>query len=332
MSGLLKANTKLNNSHKELFLKVQSGEASKQELDNYCQLKKENDVMGSELESMEAIWQKLTEYPIELDSSFDLDTGATPNKNNRTWLKFAIAATLACVSILVLLNLHNQPSIQYQTAYSQLSQQKLIDDSSVHLNASSEIEVSINDQQRRVLLKQGEALFTVAKDPDRKFIVQTPLGAVQAIGTQFNVNLLSDSLVVTVIEGTVLVSTPSNEKNEPNKAEIATANQQVKLNRQRDIHIEDINDTSPLTAWRHGKLVFNGLALNQALEMAERHTKHKITILDTRLNELPIYGVFNSGDIKGFLDALEHSFPLVAIDNNSNGSYLVYRRQSPPTN
>lgn len=331
MPSLLRTNTKLSNSHKELFLKVHSGEASKQELENYGQLKKENDVIGSELESMEAIWQKLAEYPIEMDSVFDLDTDIVPSNNNRTWIKFAIAATLACVSVLVLLNLHNQPSIQYQTTYSQLSNQQLIDDSSVHLNASSVIEVDINDQQRRVLLKQGEALFTVAKDPNRKFIVQTPLGAIQAIGTQFNVNLLSDSLVVTVVEGTVLVSTPSNKKNETNKAEIATTNQQVKLNRQRDIHIEEINDTSALTAWRHGKLVFTGLALNQALEMAERHTKHKITILDTRLNELPIYGVFNSGDVKGFLDALEQSFPLVAIDNNSNGSYLVYRRQAIPT-
>lgn len=318
----------LNSTQKKLFLKVQSGEATPAELARYNQLKQESTTLCRALEEMEGCWDKLFEYPIELNHDFDLPAVEKHRANNRTWQMFAIAATLACVSLLLFFKNHTTEPLYYQTAYNQHISQQLSDHSTVHLNASSRIEVNINDQERRVLLSQGEALFDVTKDTARKFIVETPFGEVLAIGTQFNVNLLSESLVVTIVEGTVMVSAPELENGSSSKAEVATVNQSVVVDQRREISTANLDDIAPAVAWRQGKLVFSGQPLSEALEIAGRHSQHKITILDNRLRDLPVHGIFNSGDITGLLAALESSFPLVAISEGPNVSNLAYRTSS----
>lgn len=318
----------LSRSEKKLFLRVQSGEATPAELARYDQLKQENTRVRRILESMEGCWDQLFEYPIELNPALDLQPADKRLTSNRGWQMFAIAATLACISVLLFFQNNSTETIFYQTAYNQHMSQQLSDRSTVHLNASSRVEVNINDRERRVVLSQGEALFDVAKDATRKFVVETPFGEVLAVGTQFNVNLLSESLVVTIVEGTVMVSAPEQENGSLSKAEVATVNQSVVVDQRHEISTTDVDDTAPVVAWRQGKLVFSGQALSEALEIAGRHSQHRITILDNRLSELPVHGIFNSGDTIGLLAALESSFPLVAISEGPNTSYLAYRAPS----
>lgn len=318
-------NNRSNNDHKELFLKIQLGEASPEEQARYAQMKAANSVVGQELELMENCWQQLFEYPVELNPAYDLPPVGRRHTSPRGWQLLAVAATLTFVALALLFSKQTTQPVSYQTAYNQYTSQELADESRVHLNASTRIAVNFDDRERRVQLKQGEALFEVAKDGSRRFIVETPLGEIQAIGTMFNVNLLSERLVVTIVEGTVMVSTPEQADGGPIGAEVASLNQRVVVNRQLEIKVANLEDTTPSVAWRSGKLVFSGQPLHEVLEIAGRHSQHKITILDSRLRELPVYGVFNRGDIVSLLAALESSHPLAAVSEGSNAFYLAYR-------
>src|SRR5258708_6316398 len=56
-----------------------------------------------------------------------------------------------------------------------------------------------------VELLDGQALFEVAKDAARRFVVRSGATRVRAVGTQFDVYRRSGSTVVTVVEGQVAV-------------------------------------------------------------------------------------------------------------------------------
>ncbi|HYG28420.1 MAG TPA: FecR domain-containing protein, partial [Caulobacteraceae bacterium] len=81
----------------------------------------------------------------------------------------------------------------------------LEDGSRVELNTDSRIEVAYAEDQRRIVLLKGEALFEVAKDPSRPFVVMANGAEVRAIGTAFNIRLREKLVELTVTEGVVSV-------------------------------------------------------------------------------------------------------------------------------
>ena len=81
----------------------------------------------------------------------------------------------------------------------------LADGSTVDLNARSKLRVEFSKNERRVELLDGQALFQVAKDHTRPFIVASGEATVRAVGTQFDVNRKSGGTTVTVLEGRVAV-------------------------------------------------------------------------------------------------------------------------------
>lgn len=95
----------------------------------------------------------------------------------------------------------------YRTSVGQQSVNRLDDGSVVNLNTQSRVKVAFSGKTRFVELK-GEALFTVAHDPARPFLVRTHDATILAVGTQFNVYEQAGETRVAVVEGVVRV-TPS---------------------------------------------------------------------------------------------------------------------------
>jgi transmembrane sensor len=82
----------------------------------------------------------------------------------------------------------------------------LEDGTVVYAGPRTKLRFHFNDETRAVTLVRGEALFEVAKEPGRPFIVTTDAGRVQAVGTEFATADLGDTVVVTVAEGKVVVT------------------------------------------------------------------------------------------------------------------------------
>ena len=100
----------------------------------------------------------------------------------------------------------------------------LPDGSTVDLNARSKLRIEFTEDERRVSLLDGQALFQVAKDKNRPFVVASVEATVRAVGTQFDVNRRPSGTTVTVLEGRVAVySTARPEASPPGSAETQTA-------------------------------------------------------------------------------------------------------------
>ena len=120
--------------------------------------------------------------------------------------RFAAAAACALVATLAIAlwwSAERYPL--YTTDVGERRSLTLADGSTVDLNARSRIRIEFTKGERRVELLDGQALFQVAKDKDRPFIVRSGDATVRAVGTQFDVYLKSSGTTVTVLEGRVAV-------------------------------------------------------------------------------------------------------------------------------
>jgi transmembrane sensor len=95
----------------------------------------------------------------------------------------------------------------------------LADGSTVDLNARSKLRVEFSQNERRVELLDGQALFQVAKDKNRPFIVASGEATVRAVGTQFDVYRKDSGTTVTVLEGRVAVYSTAHALSNSGSAE-----------------------------------------------------------------------------------------------------------------
>ena len=95
----------------------------------------------------------------------------------------------------------------YSTDVGEQRSLALADGSTVELNSRSRIKVQYTEHERHIDLLEGQALFHVAKNKWRPFIVTAADTRVRAVGTAFDVYKTSSGAVVTVVEGRVAVRT-----------------------------------------------------------------------------------------------------------------------------
>ncbi len=123
-----------------------------------------------------------------------------------SWRRLAIAASITAVAVIggTLTMLELSAPI-YATALGEQRSIQFADGSTVELNSRSKIRVKYSKLDRDVELLEGQALFHVAHDVSRPFIVAVGATRVRAVGTQFDVYKKSNGTVVTVVEGRVAV-------------------------------------------------------------------------------------------------------------------------------
>ena len=100
-------------------------------------------------------------------------------------------------------------SADLRTATGEQKDLHLPDGSRLLLNTASAIDVAFDMTSRRLRLFSGEVLITTARDPSpspRPFLVETPQGVAQALGTRFALRLDGARCRVAVMEGAVRVS------------------------------------------------------------------------------------------------------------------------------
>jgi transmembrane sensor len=139
--------------------------------------------------------------------NFKLKTQKTAKKgkviqfNFKKLYKYAAAVVLLFTTSYFLLFNNNAT---FKTALAQTKSFNLPDNSKVVLNANSEISYLKKEwEKKRSLTLKGEAYFKVQKG--KKFTVQTTIGKVTVLGTQFNVKQREGYFEVKTYEGLVRV-------------------------------------------------------------------------------------------------------------------------------
>jgi transmembrane sensor len=144
---------------------------------------------------------------------------AVEKRRTTPWLVWTLAATILVAIGAGAAWFHAQRGL-YTTESAEQRTVTLEDGSRIELNARSRLRVTYSRVLRTVELYDGQALFQVAKDSSRPFLVKSGEATVRAVGTQFDVYRKDDNTTVTVLEGRVAVFTKELRQAslEPNNA------------------------------------------------------------------------------------------------------------------
>jgi transmembrane sensor len=223
---------------------------------------------------------------------------------------------------------HRYPT--YSTEIGENRSVTLADGSLIDLNARSRVRVEFLKGERDVELVRGQALFEVAKDAARPFIVRSGAARVRAVGTQFDVNLGRSGTTVTVVEGRVaVVNEDSSASQSPPAATLAQSGEPTRsgetgrsgegadvvaapglqtpgatyVSAGEQVTVIGAQVTKPkaadvaaATAWTAHRLIFEGTRLADVVDEFTRYNTRIIVIEDTALNDFHVSGVYASTD------------------------------------
>ena len=196
----------------------------------------------------------------------------------------------------------------------------LPDGSRVELNTDSRIAIAYSETRRDIVLTRGEALFEVAKDPARPFVVQAGEAQVRAVGTAFNIRMREKVVELTVTEGVVAVderaAAAPRQVSEGKGAVIATgAVAEVNL---------DPEVLRRRLLWRDGVVEFEGDTLEQAATEFNRYNDRRLVVADPQVASIRVGGRFGTHEVDRFLVALQAGFPVRAVPGEGDITYLVH--------
>jgi transmembrane sensor len=205
-----------------------------------------------------------------------------------------------------------------QTAVGERSTVTLADGSVVTLNTSSKVRIAFTPGRRNVSLIAGQALFQVAKDSTRPFVVSAGDRQVVAIGTEFEVRLEKAGVRVTLLEGRVQVRPRADVEAaavargeaagpvatlEPGEQLLATPFGRLAV---KAAAVSDV------VSWREGRVRFDDMALTDAVAEMNRYSVTPIVIGDPAVAGIRVSGAFRTGQTDAFIASITEIFPVTA--------------------
>ncbi|MGY3036917.1 transmembrane sensor [Bradyrhizobium sp. USDA 4354] len=228
-----------------------------------------------------------------------------PRSPIRRWALAATAAVIAAVAGGYAFDLPVRLEADAMTTTGEARTVTLEDGSSAVLNTASAIAVDYSRERRRIRLLRGEAVFTVAKDAARPFVVAAASGEAVARGTVFAVRKEDEAATVTVLESRVGVSYPAAGR----PAVELSPGEAVGYSRRGLGELRAV-DADAATAWRRGKLIFVDRPLGEVIAELNRYHSGRIQIIDGAIGSHPVSGVFDTKNPLQALDVIEQTLGL----------------------
>ena len=209
-----------------------------------------------------------------------------------------------------------------QTFRTAIGEQRVIaldDGSRLNLNTETALTVRYSPGSRHLVLKRGEALFSVAKNKARPFTVSANGALVTATGTRFDVALRDNQTVVTLVEGRVSVRAPDGTTTWLSPGEQwdwpsrGSTVQRVK--------------PETVTAWTQGRIVFDNIALADAVAEIDRYGGKPVILDAPQFAARRLSGSFQVGDSDSFVTAVAAYLPLRQQVDSEGRIHLIARGQ-----
>jgi transmembrane sensor len=199
----------------------------------------------------------------------------------------------------------------------------LDDGSFVSVGPRTELRDRFGKEQRLLSLSQGEALFQVAKDPARPFIVEAGLAIVRATGTRFGVDRREHEAIVTLEEGTVVVSDGMGRAG----AVALTAGEQLTVSGAWPPAIRRV-DAARKLAWANRRLVFENDTIDDAAEEFNRRNRVQL-IVDPALGVEQVRGVFHADDPATFAETIAKARKDIEVRESRDAIRLLAQPAAP---
>lgn len=227
------------------------------------------------------------------------------------------AAVVASVGVALLAWWQLSPS-SYSTGTAEQRSVMLTDGSTLQLNARSRVRIRFTERERAIDLIDGQAIFSVAKDSARPFIVRSEGASVRAVGTQFDVYRKKGKLTVTVLQGRVAVvpvEPPGTAGVAAGVAEpilLSAGEQTVVVSRM--VGKPRPVDLTLATAWTQRHLAFQKAPLSEVIDEFNRFNTRQMRIEDERTERFLVSATFSSTDPASLLRFLREQPGITVVE------------------
>lgn len=234
-------------------------------------------------------------------------------RDRKGWM-MAAAASVAAVALLITAivvlssGIFREQSQMHATGTGQHREVRLADGSVVTLGARSAISVRFARGKRTVVLDHGTALFEVAHDKKRPFVVMAARGRATALGTVFSVRRDQDEVTVSVVDGKVQVdegpgALASRTDNNDMRASLRSGRTAVLVKGERvsygaDGQLGAVERTDPALAiaWRSGLLAYRNEPLIRVVHDLNRYSQRPIVLGDRPTEQMRFTGTVQVAD------------------------------------
>lgn len=341
----------------EWWLRLQAADMSRLEREQFVDWLRESRIHVAEMLRVASVHGALEQFQdwvrITTSGSEDGTVVSLPGRSDdrpaaakRRTLAWPIAAALACIALASALLLPNLRSQTIETERGERREVALDDGSVVQVDPESRLRIKFERDTRRVYLDAGRALFRVATNPHRPFLVLADATTVRAVGTAFGVERRDQGLVVTVAEGKVavegsagFVSLPTAEEAQsqsdvsgagPSAGQMKVRDAQVFLTANEQVTVRPSGsaaevrkvDSARVLAWADGRLVFESTPIAEVVRQFNRYNRIQLHVDDEQLARRPISGVFNAAQPESFI-AFVQSTTAVHVDRTRAGAIVI---------
>jgi transmembrane sensor len=318
------------------FVRLQGAAATADDWAAFERWLQESPTHAAAYEQLEGLWVEFEAAGLAIARTLDEPriAGARRRKGRRDagnprhypWLAVgAVAASLALAAFGTAFwgTTPASPRV-FQTAAGQTRRIVLADGTKIDLNAASRISVSLGPDARRLEMADAEAVFDVAHDPKRPFLIKVGDRQVRVVGTEFNLRHREGQMALTVRRGVVEVRPIAAERAEPT---LVTVGQQL-------IHHEGeagstLAAVEPEAAfgWTHGQLIYHDQPLSDVASDLFRRFGVPVRLADPQTAQLRFSGVLVIDNEQAVLRRIEAFAPVRA---ERLPDAIVLRRHAAP--
>lgn len=246
------------------------------------------------------------------------------NESSKTTKQRSLLYTFARLAAVIILGI----GIYFYTQHlvSRVPAQKTIASSGVKiLTLPDGSKISLNDnatltypkifnQASRDVTLDGEAFFEITADMNKPFLIKTNKVITEVVGTSFNVNSNSDSVVVTVVTGKVMLY------RERNSAIALTVGEQG-IYSDKGL-TKRMNSDPNFLSWKTNILTFQNTPLAKVVDDLSRHYGQHIQITSKMLEGCTLTSTFQGQTLE---EILQEMTLLFSIEVDRSGDTIMIR-------
>jgi len=244
----------------------------------------------------------------------DITAPLTKPRTHR-WMGVLLASAASIAAVVAGLWVYQstaRPEGMYATAIGEQRVVTLDDGSILSLNTQSRVQVRYSVTSRDIVLLEGQAAFKVIHET-RPFVVYAGVAKIRDIGTDFDVRYIDNKVVLAVTEGSVEVSSDSEEPSGagPIVSPVAapallTAGQRTVIDQDGKIEPVVIVNTNDINAWKLQRLTFLNTPLEElAREFNRYNPKPKLRVEGDAAKAHRFNGNFPAHDFASLYRVLE---------------------------
>lgn len=304
----------------DLIIRYIAGECNDQEKLHAEELLAKNPALQKLYSDYNSLYSASEDYNIEdnFDTEKAIDSfkqhinkkkeSESPSQNFFTKKRLSIITSFAASVLLIIgyfiFHIYNEDTYFELKSSDIVKTDTVFGKTIISINTNTNTRIFEKDDENRIVqLDFGEALFTVEPDPNKPFIVKTPLATVTVLGTIFNINAYShDSICISVLEGIVKVES-KQEKQVITKGEALT----VYKNEKEPLKKSTFSDPNCIY-WNTHKLSFTKARLKNVISVLNEKLEINIDIVDSAIAEAQLTASFSNKNTSDILNVIAETF------------------------